>query len=591
MKITRIQIDGILGISCVDVKLQTAVTLFAGANGSGKSSIRDAVAMAIAQQHARGITKVKEYAALVRDGSKAGGAMVTMNDDPDMTFAFNMPKGYFTGPEISDSMCIALDGQLFSAMSNDARRTFLFELTKIRPNAANVRERMVARGCDPKKIEAVLPLLRTGFPSVCEHAKSKATESKGLWRGVTGGTYGPKIAESWKAEKPEAMTVDIDVMIDEMMTLDRNIATQNQSLGTIQAEARAAADKAAKRESLAASVGKVSNLADQMEQAKANLAEYFPKVEALRARAGGKARVGLVHDMANYLVDAIPQMSTKDAAHVARDLLARYESEHGKLGAKVDTEAQTSLPEHESGLVVLQNRVKNLQRDLDSATQAKGQFDALAADDSVDVSADIEEVKAMLEKSKAERAKLHAEITQITAVQIQIAEADKKTADAAAHHKDVQAWTVVADSMAPDGIPSDLMKDALGPVNAVLKQAATDTDWPLVQIGADMAITIAGRARQMESESYKWRADAMIAQAVSEISGLKILLLDRVDVLDLQGRKELLDWLDVLDADGIIETALLFATLKAMPTGGLPESATAYWVEGGVIAGAEKQAA
>ena len=57
--------------------------------------------------------------------------------------------------------------------------------------------------------------------------------------------------------------------------------------------------------------------------------------------------------------------------------------------------------------------------------------------------------------------------------------------------------------------------------------------------------------------------NAMIAEAISHLSGVKLLVLDRVDVLDMVGREDLLYWLDGLAEDGEIETALLFAALKA----------------------------
>ena len=57
-------------------------------------------------------------------------------------------------------------------------------------------------------------------------------------------------------------------------------------------------------------------------------------------------------------------------------------------------------------------------------------------------------------------------------------------------------------------------------------------------------------------------------------------MLDRVDVLDLAGREDLLYWLDGLAANGEIETALLFATLKALPAS-LPENVAAFWIENG----------
>jgi ABC-type hemin transport system ATPase subunit len=140
----------------------------------------------------------------------------------------------------------------------------------------------------------------------------------------------------------------------------------------------------------------------------------------------------------------------------------------------------------------------------------------------------------------------------------------------------------VADALAPQGIPNEMLLEALAPVNLLLKQASVDTEWMAAQIEPDMAITANGRPYQLLSESEQWRVDAMVAQVVAEISGLKVLMLDRVDVLDLPGRAQLLDWMDVLAFDGIIDTALLFGTFKAMPTG-LADTITAFWVENGAI--------
>ncbi|MES2352112.1 MAG: AAA family ATPase, partial [Pseudomonadota bacterium] len=229
MKITAIQADNLLGIKSVNVKLDTVVTLFAGRNGSGKSSIQEAVRMAICQDQVRDVTTKKEFGKLVHGDAKAGGAHITINNDPDNGFAFNMPKGDFTGPEISESMRVALNGQRFARMTADERRTFLFGLTKLKPNAETVKARMLAPkwACEESKVDAVLPLLRTGFPSVCDHAKSKATEAKGAWRQLTGGTYGPLKAPEWEAPLPDLPAGDVATLADTVAGLDRNIATLN----------------------------------------------------------------------------------------------------------------------------------------------------------------------------------------------------------------------------------------------------------------------------------------------------------------------------------------------------------------------------
>ena len=81
----------------------------------------------------------------------------------------------------------------------------------------------------------------------------------------------------------------------------------------------------------------------------------------------------------------------------------------------------------------------------------------------------------------------------------------------------------------------------------------------------------------------------MIAEAVSHLSGVKLLVLDRFDVLDLKGREDALYWLDGLAQDGDIDTALVFGTLKAIPAQLLP-SMEGFWIENGT-AGAIKEAA
>jgi hypothetical protein len=584
MKITTLQADNLLGIKSVNLKLVQPITLFAGRNGSGKSSIQEAVRMAICQDQVRNVTHKKEFGKLVHGDAKAGGALVVMDGDQDKSFAFNMPKGDFTGPEITDAMRVALHGQRFARMSADERRTFLFDLTKLKPSAAIVKPRMLAKkwGCDEAKVDAVLPLLRTGFPNVCEHAKGKATEAKGAWRALTGETYGAVKAPAWEAPLPDMVCGDADQLLADVAGLDKSITTLAESLGTIKGAARAALEAATRRAALATSAGKVPDLTDQLERAKVELADYLPQVEALRLRAAGTARVGLVHDMAAFIAPI--------ESSVGLDLIRRYEAEHGEIGAKVDTEAQAQLPEHEKGLLVLQNRVRNLQRDLDSATQAKGQFDALApAPGAVDASAEIKEVEDMLTVAREKRKDAENLRLNIVTANLACATAATKTAQALEHHHDVVAWTKVADALAPDGIPAEMLVDALQPVNAALEQAAIDTDWMQAAITADMEITADGRPYQLLSESEQWRVDAMIAQVVSEISGLRILMLDRFDVLDMPGRAQCLEWLDCLAFNAVLDTILLFGTLKALPDN-LADTIEAYWVEGGLIAGAREQA-
>lgn len=164
----------------------------------------------------------------------------------------------------------------------------------------------------------------------------------------------------------------------------------------------------------------------------------------------------------------------------------------------------------------------------------------------------------------------------------QAARQEKIVTEAARHHADVLAWLEIADALSPDGIPGEMLAEALGPMNARLGASAVAAGWSITQITAGMDITGDGRPYALLSESEKWRADAMIAEAVSYLSGLRLLVLDRFDVLDLTGRADALEWLDALAEADEIDTALVFGTLKALP-GGLPDSMQAHWIDGGVV--------
>jgi len=590
MKVTDIQIQNVLTIGEVRIQPQKPITLFAGSNGSGKSSIRDCVLMAIAQQDMRGITKKKDYSALVKEGQKAGGVLVVCDNDVDQAFGFNVPKGDFTGPEISEAMRVSLDGQRFAQMDEKERRKFILSLSdkKLTPNT--ILPLLIERGADKAKSEAVLHMLLTGLQGGVDYAKEEATKAKGAWRQIANLTWGPKQAECWAAEVPQMPSGDLTVLKQELADHDAATATLNESLGAIKAQQDTAARNTERRAQLEASAKKVPELALLLEAGIKEHDEFQQKVEAMRERARG-GKQGLVHDMARFIKEFVP--TGKETAIRHANLLAAYAKEHGEIteAGAPDAAAVASLPDHERGLQVLVNKAANLQRDLDAAKMAKGQYDALEpAEDAVDASQEISEVSALIEAARAKRVLLANKVLDFEAAERGIAAAKQKTEQAAKHHQDVLAWTKIADLLSPDGIPAQLLAEALVPINANLEQAALDTGWPRVTIESDMAIRVGKRSYLMESESFKWRADAMVAQAVADVSGIKCLVLDRVDVLDVPARAELLGWLDMLVENGELSTALLFATLKQQPTS-LPDSVESHWIENGSIVRQEQQEA
>lgn len=589
MKISQIQVDNILGVRSVDIKLPTPVALIAGRNGSGKSSIQEAVRMAISGEVVRAKLK-KEYPALVHTGSKAGGVLVGLEDG--RSYAYNLPKGVHQvddGLPTGAAIGVALAGQRFAAMKEDERRAFLFTATGCKLTGEEIKKRLLARKLNPQMVEMVMPVLRTGFPAGKDFAADEARKRKGAWQQITGANWGGVASDGWAAEKPAVPAVAHTA--EDVAKVRQAIDQINGQIGEARAKHNAQAQAKQRRAELQAQSKSAPNVSGNLKRAEEELAAYEPTVVAMRQRAVGGRPLGMVHDLAYALADLTDMINDEHyvnhPAHgAAVAALDRYEAQYGEIKnlGEADTEAQNSLPEYERGLEVLQNRVKNLKRDFDAATGADQRLAELEAqtDFETDHAAGISELEKRITILRASMAEMTEEIETAAAAQRALDAADALTEKATAVHEEVKAWLAIADACAPDGIPGELLAEALKPVNSALTASAAFSGWASVYIDKDMAITAGDRPYALLSESEQWRTDAMIAQAVAQVTGLRILMLDRFDVLDLQGRSNAINWLHALAEEGHIETALVFGTLKQLPAQ-LPPTFTSFWIANGVI--------
>lgn len=580
MKLTSIQTSNFLGARAVDVKLTKPVTLFAGKNYAGKSSVQEAVRMALTGESVR-VSLKKDYAALITEGQDA--AYVTVEWDGGEA-SIVLPKGdrHLAGDQISGALPWVLDAQRFALMADNDRRAFLFGLTGLKTDGAAVRDRLTTRGCDAKKVEQIAPFLRAGFDAAQKEAQSKAREAKASWKTATGGeTYGAVKAATWKAPQPEAQALPdgagLEVIRGALAMVEAELEAETIKLGEAAAKERKAKDQAGRLAELRETAGKFARIQDKLNIDEAELKTWTAKVEETRAKAAGSTKKP-------------PTFNCPCCGVVLTHRLADGAAiEYVEPENKADPEAIAALPEYEKALKLFENSVANGKRDLAAAESAARELAEIEAAGAEAVSGDAEALRVRVDGLKQRRAIHQNEIRTLEDAERQAADADKRTAAAAGHHATVQAWDAIADALAPDGIPGEMLAEALAPINDRLSVQASEAQWPAVAIGKAMDVTYGGRAYAMLSESEKWRADAMIAEAVSCLSCLRLLVLDRFDVLDMQGREDALYWLDELAAADQIDSALIFGTLKALPAQ-LPESIAGIWIDNGV-AGKIQQAA
>ena len=180
MKITAIHASNFLGARAVDLQLTKRVNLIAGSNGAGKSSLRDAIALALTADLGR-VSLKKDAPALVTDGADAAHVQVdTENFSSSVSItASGKIVDSLKGVQVPDVLRFVLDAQRFARLEPKDRRAFLFDLMGLKAGGDAVRERLLAKGADKTKVERIVPLLRAGFDAASKEAKEKATQAKG----------------------------------------------------------------------------------------------------------------------------------------------------------------------------------------------------------------------------------------------------------------------------------------------------------------------------------------------------------------------------------------------------------------------------
>ncbi|KXC91104.1 hypothetical protein AW898_13270 [Pseudomonas aeruginosa] len=580
MRITKLEITNFQGLRHAALDVSAPVLLVAGHNGAGKSSLLDAIAMAFNGQPRR-VSLKKEMDKLVTEGAKKGEARVEWLDESGEVQACGVALPSGKGSPLADSpfLPFVLDASRFAALDAKDRRRVLFDLTGASASPAEVGKRLEAKGLDLALFEKVKPLLRSGFPAAVEQAKSYASEARGAWKAVTGENYGSEKAIDWAPELvATAVTNDqVEEARNALQALEDDLAEAQQTLGASK-QARQAADGRAQRiANLRELVDLEPRRRNKLSTDEQNQDEWSEKVMAAELASSG----------------SVPhQPLTCPHCQGAVDLQAGALVVHQPPEKIADAEAAKRLPEYREYLASAQRAVANSQRDLDECLAAAEQIKALETESADAPSAEAiangeQAINELRQARDASRAKLVALQEAMEAA----AQREASIAKAQAAHRDVVAWTGMADALSPTGIPAEILADAIGPVNELLQRLSGTAGWSPVQISADIDVTFGGRLYGLLSESERWRCDATLALTIAAISGLRLALLDRFDVLDIPARtQQAMKLFQSLAAGGEIDTLIVAGTLKE-PIAKTPAWLQAVWIDAGQLADQQQQAA
>ncbi|MFP4561602.1 MAG: AAA family ATPase [Thiohalorhabdus sp.] len=571
MRIDRLIIDHYLGVQYADLFLEQPVTLVAGPNGAGKSTLRDAIRFALLGEPGR-VTKKKDYGQLVSEGAREGAVTVGVSEGEETgTFTVMLPKGDSESAgtiESPDIIGYLIDADRFCSLPDGERRKVLREVSGVKASTDEVRRRLEERGCDLERAESLIPMLRSGFDAAADAAKKEASEARGAWKQVTGEQYGSQKAEGWKPQAPEHPGHDV---VNEAERRVKDLEDQQRKSDAAAERAKGAEQR---RQQLEADIQSAEEQAQDLEAAAAELAAASQDLEDAQAEV---ERARTRHLAAANLM-ACP------------DCGAQVVVEQGEEGpylahaADAPDVATAKAEEEQAGQRLQQARERyQAARSRKSKAESAGRTLESSRKQLEELKAEIEAVEAP-DPDELQAARDH--YRQVWDQAQQAIDAQRKADEAGVKHKEVQAWEALAAALAPDGIPGDLLAEALRPFNERLRETAAATGWPQVHIGADMTITAGGRPFNLLSESEQWRAGAAIAEALAYVSGVGLLVLDRLDILDIPARGQALQWLTSL-AD--THQVLVMGTLKSLP-GSLPGGVQGVWLENGRITNSEEGA-
>lgn len=555
MKINKISIKNFLGIKqfLLDEPALAPILLIAGDNGAGKSSLRDALSLAMLGYTSR--VKLKKDASEMINHSvpNANEARIAIETDfADFSTIIQDDISAGKSKQLPFIFEYLIDAERFAKSDDKDRRNVLFSAAGVKMSKTEIIKRLGERGCDMNSVgDLVEDYLLLGFEKACEKAKTEARDNKTLWRGVTGKTYGEKKAETWKVKAGDLDDVRTKVIELEkaLYETDGEIALFIDQLARLKFELEIKSNAKKK-------IDEISNAAS-LERIKAKLEHDEAELKKLES-AFEKAKRATHAIGENDIVCKCPACETELIMTAAKNLIV-----HGDL--RGDEEAAVSLNDLEQSLEVMRKSVLNGKRDLEMVAINKGkinQFQEQIDERNMYTAEMLAALDAKIANHKQIKADTEKEINRMLVIEREFAQAQEKTDKAMEYHNMVKVWSKIAESLEPSGIPSDFINEALQPINEKLAELAELAKWKTVSIDTDINIKLSGRDYHLLSESEKWRCDLLLTIALSIVSGHKFFVVDRLDVLDAASRLQAVLLLNKLALSKQIETAIAMATFK-----------------------------
>lgn len=558
----KARIKNVLGVKSAEFPIE-GITLIAGRNGAGKSSLVDALAaVAIGEASARGHATKAGIASLLHEGTQAGSAGLDWGTG---TQRVGYPGGKVesTGQAMTLGTALGIGALRWMDLEPKRRPVEFAQRAGGMPTQDDLAEWLAAHEGDAADAPGLWERVEiSGWDAVLKKAQEAATEKKGEWKYASGTQFGPEKSKGWR---PAILLPDEDYTIE----------GAQEDLAKARAELeRMIAAGAMDRNRIVA----LRPTADA-------LARLQGEEQALRTRiAEARATEGRLKKERGELM-----LGSKNLAfacpHCAGALDIRTSPSGGvaslvKSDRPAMTEAQAD--EHQEAL-----RLATL-----AGNQAQAQIDDLQAD-LVELVAKVNEAAAADREIKAleqmaagagkHDPKALAEQRLLVATLEERAAAVKAMIAAGAIYEEWARMQPMIQALAPDGVRALTANRALAAWNEDMAAVSQAGALGAVTLNDDLSLSLNGRNYLLLSESERWRCDAVMSMALAKREGAAFVVLDRLDVLVPDSRAGVFKAAAALGIPTIIACSVKDNAATSLPHLRKAGLGSVWWMDAGTL--------
>lgn len=526
------------------------ITIIAGKNENGKTSMVQGIAAALTGEAIpfEGLPK-NQAVSLVHTGSpKAVVVVETATGVTGISYPDCKRVAEGVPPEISmyaAGMKSIVDEPIKS------RPEIVAKILKSNPTEEQLFKALSEIGINPvggKKIWETIEV--SGWDGAHKQAQETGARYKGQWEEITGKRYGSKVASTYT---PDEWEYDLATKTEAELT--NVLAQEKEWLEQAIAHEAVSAQDSERTEEAKAELPKLEERQSGLTKELKSLRYGYKSTKTAMANIGSAAERPAIQKCPKCKADLmikdgkIGEAQPVDESEIERN---RKELDDCTKSLEIIT---SRAKEVEAELATV--RAKIISCDTVLVKKETSQIRVFA---SAELSKTTEECRSLVSKAEA---RLRAFQTKCKADKV---------------HSSVELNQKIVDVLSPTGLRLQVLTDAVKRFNTILGKISTLSGWGDIVLGADMSITHRGWPYFLISESAKWRCRVSLQVAIAAEIGDSMLLIDGADILDAEGKNQLLKLLSKIKPDSIV-------TMTLSDKARVPKIASlkgrAYWVNDG----------